>query len=90
MKIKVTQKHIDAGNRGSSSSCPVALAIKETCPELTYVSVSLAAVDYQIPLLCYDLRCYKSLPLVARDFIKSFDAGNVVDSFEFDFDAEIK
>lgn len=74
MLIKVTQEHIDKGERGSSCNCPIAMAIGELT--LSPVSVGGAVV-------CTRLVNYP-LPVSARLFICEFDNGGHVKPFEFE------
>ena len=83
MKIEVTQKHIDLGERESSCSCPVAL--------------SLSDLGWARPIVCWfaqDLGAQGvkkhiriSLPEYVREWIDAFDRGCLVEPFEFELDA---
>lgn len=76
MKIKVTQEHIDRGTKKACSTCPVALALREATGMECEVSTTIAFLpnnDNGIPL-----------PIDAKDFIRRFDAGTLVQPFEFE------
>lgn len=79
LKIVVTQEDIEAGQPGQSGSCPIALAIKRTISDASYVEV--------------DQYCYwehdgdifsASMPNEAQQFINHFDGKMVVFPFEFE------
>lgn len=78
MKIKVTRKHIEQGERLETRSCPIALAFKD----LGWGSVQV-----------YTLKVYKKkkgkkylLPSSAIKFITKFDEGKTVRPFTFELD----
>ena len=74
MKIKVEQKHIDAGERWSPLNCPVALAIKEVYPEVVLVlSDSVETKEHSFPM-----------PEDVRAFVEDFDSDKPVSAFEFE------
>jgi hypothetical protein len=77
MIIKVEQKHIDAGERGSKCNCPIAISLKET---LGIWSVWVSNKTVKIG----DKR--KRLPKEAREFISNYDFydGSPVSPFEFE------
>jgi len=83
MIVKVTQEHIDTGNRGSRSpeSCPVALAMKDA--GMHYPWVDSEYISF------FDAEAHQepTPPLVAL-FIMDFDAGEPVEPFEFELEAE--
>jgi hypothetical protein len=72
VKFQVTQQHIDDGEPGNDSSCPVALCIKEWALEETGVDSIQVHVGYQEIQVGF-------LPTVAapnsvRNFVQYFDA----------------
>lgn len=75
MVIKVTQADIDSGIPRSGCTCPIALAVKRTHPDLTLIGVS----PHSIASTC---EIYV-LPAVARNFIYDFDAERQVEPFTF-------
>jgi hypothetical protein len=83
LKIKVTQEHIDKGERKSERFCPVALALKEQTHERAFV----------LKENCYFLvrqyvpRKYP-MPKEVEEFVSKFDKGEKVDPFSFDCDEE--
>lgn len=88
MKIKVTQKDIDQGQRSSTHACPIALAIRRRFPRAIRVSVMSYRVDVHRTLLTADDRVY-TLPPDAKLFIGMFDSGgggSVVKPFTFEME----
>lgn len=91
MKIKVTQKHIDFGVRGSPYRCPVAWAISDTVnkdvdvldDKYLRVSVGGRMVGLKDKAGTRDF----NVPEEARAFVLNFDFGYRVFPFEFDIDA---
>lgn len=82
MKIKVEQKHINAGQRFKCHLCPVALAIQHTTDtSQDEVSVGMTTIqwsdkskgNYETPT-----------PASARRFISQFDQGKPVKPFSFE------
>ena len=82
MRIKVTQKNIDKGYRGSCDTCPLALALKEAIPTARLVSVGTESIGFTRE----GQSRWKiiKLPPQARFFVDDFDAGKPVKPFEFD------
>ena len=81
-KIRVTQRHIDSGVSGGSTSCPVALAVREVLGVDADVSVGSYTLGYR-PKNRLDYRLL-DLPTRVTDFISRFDKGLEVDPFEFE------
>jgi hypothetical protein len=80
MKIRVLRTDIKRGKPGSSSRCPVALAVRRVFgrhPDFTNVSVGLWII---VSNKILDVR----IPKVALEFIKRFDAGRKVKPFTFE------
>lgn len=79
MLVSVTRKHIKNGNPISPSSCPIALALRETCEtEQTirvYNQVEIGGREYY-------------LPRSVLRFINRFDNEKSVKPFRFKFDYE--
>jgi hypothetical protein len=75
VKIQVTQEHINAGVRGSATSDPIALALKDAGWEKPYVNV-FGLQNGQI----------KRYPLPAGmwEFMYNFDNEKPVKPFEFE------
>lgn len=65
IKVNVTQEHIDKGDCGDTSNCPIALAIIDQYPKSGQVMV--------LSYLVYCLSNYYVLPEIAQDFIDVFD-----------------
>ena len=82
MKISVTQKHIDAGVRGSCSQDPVALALREAGFHTPWVSSS--------GIRSYDSTRKKvqdfELPDDVLQFMRDFDNLVPVEPFEFELE----
>lgn len=79
---KVTQEHIDKGQRGQGKTCPVALALLEdyTNPHVgttTIVCNTLSIIDYY---------CSSDL----HNWIIDFDEDNKVEPFELHLDDKTK
>lgn len=66
MKLEITESHIEDGDRGDCSNCPIALALRELCgTDDVYVDgVFISAGD----------RTWKT-PDAAAHFIEDFDSG---------------
>jgi len=78
MKITVTQQHIDAGVRGSATSDPVSLALKEQAGwEKAYVNV-FGIQNGQIKRY--------PLPEGMWEFMYRFDNSLPVEPFEFELE----
>ena len=69
MFVKLTQKHIDAGERGKSKTCPVALAIQETIHHPVIVVGAAFSLKGSLRVWC--------LPHKVIKFIQDFDDGYV-------------
>lgn len=83
MKVIVTQDHIDHGYPGTPSSCPVALALKETSTDFANVIVgpfwfSSRNEEFQIT---YGVT---NLPKKVQQFIRKFDTSKPVKPFLFE------
>lgn len=74
MKIKVTQEHIDLGERKLCSECPVALAV---------IEATGIACEVEPDEIRFKGR-YFQLPPAACRFISEFDCGAPVQPFEFE------
>lgn len=78
MKIKVKQCHIDKGEVGVFSKCPVALAISEVTGDRTLVTpyaICSGSVKNRV-----------RTPHEVRIFMKKFDSGDPVEPFEFELE----
>ena len=85
MRVNVTDEHISGGIRGSYSSCPIALAIRDKVSDsrkdevdVGRLYVSLPADDE--PSVIEDYR----LSIEACNFIEDYDRGRLVEPFEFE------
>jgi hypothetical protein len=74
-RIKVLQHHIQAGTRGSSRSCPIALAVQEMVGPLVKVVVTCKSIMLLDAERISKTKSVTSLPYEANDFVKAFDAG---------------
>jgi len=72
--IRVTQEHIDSGDKGRATSCPIANALR--CEGYVYPSVCAQFVRV-------GARMY-NLPDSVTNFIQNFDKGVEVEPFEFE------
>lgn len=83
MKIQVTQKHINAGSRGSCNSDPVALAMKEAGYMHPWISPDRIRVDgFNGGFMREDFE----MPESVEYFIREFDNGRFVEPFEFELE----
>ena len=79
MIIKVTQKHIDEGDPGMCSDCPVALALLENYDNVVVQNdeilcwLGINQIDFNVPVEVFD-------------FIKAFDNHKSVKPFEFELE----
>lgn len=77
MKVEVTQRHIDNGNRCDCWDCPIAKALSETLSG----HVAVGSRDVNLPGISgSDV----PLPPEAIAFIKAYDAGQQVQPFSFE------
>lgn len=74
-RIKVTAEHIRRGKPHKSHCCPIALAMGEAFRCLVFVEGERAAIDDGGRI---------ALPKACVDFQVAFDAGAVVEPFEFE------
>lgn len=84
MKIRVTKRHIKAGHKGSETSCPIALAVREaikkTClPKFLRSKSVVVGPDISIG---NGMSMQHTAEISA--FIDAFDAGKEVKPFIFD------
>lgn len=77
MKIKVEQRHIDAGEIANGNACPIALALIDAGVTGFYVK-TYCLEQNKIDLI--------DLPQRAQDFITTFDRLRTARPFEFDID----
>ena len=75
MKISVTQDHINRGTKQDCSSCPVALAVQETCNSPTLWA---GYQNIQLPNRC------TITPPEVKDFMTRFDKNLPVSPFTFE------
>lgn len=81
--ITVTQETIDKAVRNDSTSCAVAVAIKETIPDATHISVDLHTI--RLTMRNGNRWAYVPPQRVA-DYIVAFDAGDTLHPFAFVLD----
>lgn len=80
MKVKVTQEHIDKGKPGAPYSCPVALAIRDSIPNIVNAGVgrtTIEMIDQHGNWLCYDA------PRSVKKFVIAYDYKKPVEPFNF-------
>lgn len=79
--VKVTQEHIDKGNRRRSESCPIALAIKD----INCYRYIIVGADRVCTILNEGNKIEEhKLPVEAINFIRRFDKYFSVKPFEFE------
>ena len=88
MKIKVTQKDIEEGYRGSCHDCPVALAFKREVKTAFEIGLSVGA-ERILHREVHEWDTY-TLPKRAQTFIKRFDNGKPVEPFTFEIKKDLK
>ena len=74
LRVRVEQRHIDAGTKGNSQCCPIALAVREEFPRL--------------PVMVTDSRVYLAFKRFilndeSKAFIENFDIGLPVEPCAF-------
>jgi len=85
MLVKVTQEHIDKGTVRDSSSCPIALALKETFK----VDFALATqYNLQVGQFPENLIFLVPTPIKAINFMDAFDTESSCEPFEFELPLE--
>lgn len=84
MRIRVTQDNINHGLRGSCTSDPVALALRDEGFLKPYVTAEKIQVDGRLGWRI--LRQTAPAPYSVYDFIHSFDQGEPVSPFSFEVD----
>lgn len=80
IKIKVEEKHIQDGKRGSPGYCPIALAIEDAGYWYPVVDKNIAEFIDNEKGWAWEI----DLPNEARSFIMKYDAGIEVHPFEFE------
>jgi hypothetical protein len=80
--ISVTAEHIAEGIREDCERCPVALAIADAFPDLTYVRVGPDNIGVQRGV--GEFQTLLAVPPDAQNFIWDFDDGATPDPFTFD------
>ena len=88
MKIKVTQKDIEEGYRGSCYDCPIAHAVKREVKPTSHTGLNIGATRILHRNGCsWDTY---TLPKKAQTFIKRFDGGKPVKPFTFEIEKDLK
>lgn len=85
MKITVTAKHIEQGQRKEMSYCPIALAIKDAVPEAKEVYVGMRWyiwLQKAFPAACINGKDFRVSKRVAQQAI-AFDEGKHIEPFSF-------
>ena len=83
MKVTVTQHHINIGQRLVPNMCPIALAIRDVCPNWHLITVSPEDVNVFVHRMDCVYISY-DLPQKARNFVNSFDQKMPVQPFSFE------
>jgi hypothetical protein len=85
--ITVTAEHIARGFPEDCERCPIALAIADAFPDLTYVAVGPEAITLQNePPRDHSPYAEIEVPRRALEFIWDFDDGRSGEPFSFDLD----
>jgi len=90
MHIVVTQEHIDEGEAGKFSGCPIALALNEATGRSWGVGLLFAhEFEKEVPIW-HERSLLRTIKLSQSitNFIQSFDRGVDVQPSEVDLDAE--
>lgn len=85
MKISVTEKHIEQGQRKEMSCCPIALAIKDAVPQAKDVYVGMRWYIWEpkaFPAACINGTDFRISRTVAQKAI-AFDKGKKIEPFSF-------
>ena len=82
MRIEVTAEDIRNGRKHDCQYCPVARAIARATGKETLVGLRTC----QIRSSSYTPWCWLILPFAVLEFIESFDAGALVQPFDFELD----
>ena len=85
MKVDVTQADKDAGKRGCSRSCPIAIAVKRAAG-CNRVVVTIGECHVYGPDSV--ARSYR-MPREASDFVKRYDLGGDTAPFSFELSEEV-
>jgi hypothetical protein len=70
--INVTAEHIRTGKAGDNCFCPIALALRDTFPDVETIHVHFATAYITTSGISSEV----ILPQEANDFIEAFDFGN--------------
>jgi hypothetical protein len=81
MKITVTQRHIERGEKHAASRCPVALALEDAKPS-SYARVCPFNNIFETRTIRGVLTRY-DIPATVRIFVRAFDQGLPVEPFTF-------
>jgi hypothetical protein len=82
LEIEVTRRHIQTGTNQHAKQCPIAVAIKESDPDIAWVEVrerkpALIRIAYHSDQMEYRFKT----PPEARTFVRAFDRGEPVRAF---------
>ena len=82
IEVRVTEKHIRDGMKKSTTTCPVALAVRELFNPTKDVAVTLEScrIDTDIYVL----------PLWVKMWIRSFDDSQVVETINFTLENKVE
>lgn len=81
MKIKVTQAHIDNGQKRSTNDCPISLALRAK-----FYPNKLEGWHVSTHVVCKEPYEQIVLPKNVQDFIRDFDGNYKVAPFTFEID----
>lgn len=80
LKISVTERHIENGEKDSCFNCPIALAAREVFPAHSLPEVTLNFLWIKLE---DRTERYFTLPEEAKEFVIGFDTGKEVKPFTF-------
>lgn len=90
--IKVTQDHIDNGEKENGYTCAISLAFI-SMPNIVHIPYSTPVVGEEEGIACFETTDgteYRAvLPINATEFYQAFDEGNLVHPIEFEIDADV-
>ncbi len=90
MIVKVTEQHIKKGRKNNCYSCPVALALKEARPDVSWVVDEGHIHHSQLTALHGTVRGYIVMPPAVKKFVCEFDTGfQNLAPFEFELGLSI-
>lgn len=84
IKIKVTEKHLEKGERAAAFYCPIALALKDVVNDDTSAGVTYESIQFRLGIQTQTNKI--NTPKKVYDTMGRFDMGKDVKPFEFELD----